>query len=246
MKNAMLRVAGSVALAWGCHRDAPDETADTGSPDHAGQVCGAPADCYLDVEGISGSVECLDRVRDGYCTHECTQDDDCCAVEGECISEWPQVCSPFESTGQMLCFLSCEPSDVEAAGAPDDQTFCQHEANAAFICRSSGGGSNNRKVCVPGDCGVGAACAEPADCPADLACLTEPAGGYCGVADCGSNADCPSDSACIEYGGGTLCARRCEGDPDCGFCRPPDVAAVCRTDVTYVDASTSFAVCVPA
>ena len=33
----------------------------------------------------------------------------------------------------------------------DPTEFCQREAHPDFICRSSGGGSNNRKVCVPGD-----------------------------------------------------------------------------------------------
>jgi hypothetical protein len=94
---------------------------------------------------------CLDRVEGGYCTHECEADDDCCAVEGECDEDFSQVCGPFENTGLMLCFLSCEEEDIDAAGADDGDAFCAEHAGPDFICRSTGGGSANRRVCVPGD-----------------------------------------------------------------------------------------------
>lgn len=41
---------------------------------------------------------------------------------------------------------SCEAADI---GDHDESTFCQEEAHPAFGCRSTGGGSANRKVCVP-------------------------------------------------------------------------------------------------
>jgi hypothetical protein len=41
----------------------------------------------------------------------------------------------------MMCFLSCE--DV----GDDDNGYCHEHASAAFNCRSTGGGSANRKVC---------------------------------------------------------------------------------------------------
>ena len=76
-------------------------------------------------------------------------DTDCCAIPGECPQAFAEVCAPFESTGMMECFLSCEDDAVTASGLADSTTFCQKYANAAFICRSTGGGSKNRKVCVP-------------------------------------------------------------------------------------------------
>jgi len=95
-------------------------------------------------------VQCLDRVPNGYCTHLCATDADCCAVPGECRTGIKQVCAPFESTGLMMCFLSCETADVAAdAGTTDPTVFCQRFANAAFGCRSTGGGAKNRKVCLP-------------------------------------------------------------------------------------------------
>ncbi|HYP74731.1 MAG TPA: hypothetical protein VER12_02175 [Polyangiaceae bacterium] len=121
------------------------------TPTNTGQACQVAGDCYpgIDHSTLQGEVECLTRVPDGYCTHQCTQDQDCCAVMGECPNGFPQVCAPFESTGEMKCFLSCEAADVASAGFTDSTAFCQAKANSAFICRSTGGGSKNRKVCVP-------------------------------------------------------------------------------------------------
>ena len=82
--------------------------------ENAGQACSAPSQCYPGVDGgaLKGEVQCLTRVPGGYCTHLCQTDADCCAVPGECVSGFRQVCSPFESTGQMMCFLACEGSDI--------------------------------------------------------------------------------------------------------------------------------------
>jgi len=130
-------------------------------PDNTGQECTMPDACYpgVDQSELAGEVECLDRVDSGYCTHQCETDADCCAVAGVCDDNIAYVCGPFESTGLMLCFISCEEADIDASGFgvgvggggggdPAD-TYCQAKAHAEFICRSTGGGSDNRKVCVP-------------------------------------------------------------------------------------------------
>lgn len=131
-------LAASVALS-SCHEPEDDL--------HAGAACADPDECYpeADPAEIAGEVMCLGKVEGGYCTHTCTSDADCCAAEGECPDGFPQVCSPFESAGMMMCFLSCETQDIDR----DPTAFCQEEAHPAFGCRSSGGGSQNRKVCVP-------------------------------------------------------------------------------------------------
>jgi hypothetical protein len=210
-----------------------------------------PDDCYpgLDHDELAGAVLCLDRVRDGYCTHLCQTDADCCAAEGECDTELKQVCAPFESTGQRMCFLSCEGRDLRAAGGTsggelDEQEFCQREASADFICRSSGGGAANRKVCVPGNCGVGADCSGDGDCATDLECIDELAGGYCGHRDCEGDASCPGDSVCVEDDGNTFCLRTCANEADCGFCRHPNHVATCTDEVSFVEAS-GVRVCLP-
>jgi hypothetical protein len=118
---------------------------------NTGQACKVAADCFSDIDAGSllGAPLCLTQVPNGYCTHGCSADSDCCAVVGECPEAQAEVCAPFESTGGMDCFLSCEVEVVSKAGFADDTAFCQKYADAAFICRSTGGGSNNRKVCVP-------------------------------------------------------------------------------------------------
>lgn len=217
-----------------------------GSPDQVGSVCEVPDDCYPDIDhaDLHGAVICNDRVRDGYCTHECTADEDCCAVDGECKTDLPQVCSPFESSGTLTCFLSCEPENVEAAGESDEQAFCQHEASPDFICRSSGGGSGNRKICVPGDCGIGADCEDDGDCSGDYECDGDYEGGYCGHRGCQTNAECGEGALCVRDGDVTYCARTCQHDPDCSFCRHSDHPAACTSDVEFAEDGTSGTVCI--
>lgn len=155
MRHAALPLAALtflVAAMAGC-------TSGSGSSavEQAGSSCANAAACYPNVDrdagtdagALRGTVLCLDRVPGGYCTHTCTTDSDCCAVPGECKTGFPQVCSPFESTGQKMCFLSCESAVVAGADGGDGTSYCASNANSAFSCRSSGGGSQNRKVCVP-------------------------------------------------------------------------------------------------
>jgi hypothetical protein len=121
--------------------------------EHAGSACAAPGDCYKGLKTApKGEILCLTRVEGGYCTHLCTAKTDCCAVEGECKTGIAQTCAPFESTGQQMCFLSCEPADI---GTQDGNAYCQQNAHKSFLCRSTGGGSANQKVCVPSDSAAG-------------------------------------------------------------------------------------------
>lgn len=249
MGRSVVAVVG-LGLAWfvlgGCGDD--DGGGPRERPDLTGAICDVPEDCYPDVDPtmLSGEVRCLTRVRAGYCTHLCEVDTDCCAAEGECRTNLSQVCSPFESTGERLCFLSCESSALPVVeGRPeDDQVYCQREAGPDFICRSSGGGSANRKVCVPGDCGIGAACDDAADCDADLTCVRDLDGGYCTVPGCSASNPCPNGSVCADSAAGPVCLKTCMRETDCSFCRGSERPAVCRSDVTLLDATTA-SVCVP-
>lgn len=149
-----------VAAACG-DEEPPPEDDGSGLSGQTGQSCSVAGDCFntvADKDQIPGDFQCLDRVEGGYCTHECTSDDDCCSVDGECPGGETHVCGPFESTGLMLCFISCESADT---GGMDGDTYCQG-FNRDFICRSTGGGSMNRKVCVPG--GGGTLCADASEC----------------------------------------------------------------------------------
>jgi hypothetical protein len=228
----------------GCGDDDDDakRQASTGSPEETASSCESADECFEGVE-VEGEALCLDRVRGGHCTHTCSSDEDCCVAEGECDTALDQVCSPFESTGEMMCFLSCEEEYVDGSDYDDEGEYCQRLVSPDFICRSSGGGSNNRKICVPGDCGLGASCGVDDDCSGDFSCLTDLRDGHCGVRDCEGPADCPGDSACVRRAGITFCARPCVSSADCSFCRYGD-DYVCSDDVTFVGAG-SGAHCLP-
>jgi hypothetical protein len=164
--------------------DAPqptDATADRGL-EQTGQACRAPSDCYGSFEAgaIKGAIVCIDKVTNGYCTHECLQDSDCCAAPGECRTGLKQVCSSFENAPAKYCFLSCESADIASAAdagvdaGVSDQDYCRLYASAEFGCRNSGGGGGaNRRVCLPtgtagdGGPGDGGRDADAADAPTD-------------------------------------------------------------------------------
>jgi hypothetical protein len=173
--------AGVVGVAIACGgSDSDDVGGSSGSSggvdsgprgvEQTGQECKVAADCYSGVDGgaeggLKGDVLCLDKVPNGYCTHLCTADTDCCAVAGECKTGLVQVCGPFTSTNINQCFLSCEDADINKAiaaqaadggfdggvadGGSRENEYCKAFASNAFTCRSTGGGKTNRKVCLP-------------------------------------------------------------------------------------------------
>lgn len=117
-----------------------------------GSTCTSAAACYsgIDAGALMGQVQCLTQLQNGYCTHTCTKDTDCCAVPGECAAGTVEVCAPLQSAPQTYCFLSCDTANIPAsAGTTDPNTYCQKFANPTFTCRSTGGGANNRKFCGP-------------------------------------------------------------------------------------------------
>jgi hypothetical protein len=148
MKTSSMAVVFVMAAAWpmACGDDPPQPP-----PEQAGRACSNAAQCYQETDGavlMGGPPVCLaDRVPGGYCTHLCSTDADCCAVPGECKTGFPQVCSPLESAPEKYCMLSCE--SAADGGASDADLYCATYAHAGFGCRSSGGGSLNRKVCLP-------------------------------------------------------------------------------------------------
>jgi hypothetical protein len=143
-KLAALAIGLGLAQLVACSDDDPPATS-------TGQACSAAEQCFPGVtkEELLGEAVCLDRVEGGYCTHLCTQDSDCCAVAGECAGNHAEVCAPFESTDDQYCFLSCEEDDYASTAITDADAYCEAYAGAAFHCRSTGGGSKNRKVCMP-------------------------------------------------------------------------------------------------
>lgn len=90
--------------------------------------CEVADDC---VESIPEDADgaCLDKGDEGFCTWQCAVDDDCSAAEPSF------VCASFENEATTYCFPSCDEGD----------DVCP----SGFGCRSTGGGSDNRKVCFP-------------------------------------------------------------------------------------------------
>ena len=88
------------------------------------------------------------------------------------------------------------------------------------------------------DVGVGAECTTSEDCPdnpdtgaPELVCLTQFAGGYCGLSDCTGNDDCPEGSACVAHDdGANYCFRQCVDKSECNVNRShkPRRRLVCR------------------
>ena len=135
---------GLVAVACG------GDDSGSGVP-NTGQSCTTAEQCFggVDSGALKGTAICLDKVPGGYCTHSCTADTDCCAVPGECPSGLPRFAVPSNRPAKWDCFLSCEDAVLKGTGYTDSSGYCAHYASPTFICRSTGGGSNNRKVCVP-------------------------------------------------------------------------------------------------
>lgn len=94
-------------------------------------ACDEASDCDVP-EGYD--AECLDKSGQGFCSWECDTDADC----SDSPDDYSYVCAPFESEPGMHCFPSCD-GDGDSAGA------CPN----GYGCRSTGGGSDNRKICFP-------------------------------------------------------------------------------------------------
>jgi len=125
------------------------------APGQTGASCANASACYPGIDAATlqgGQATCLTQLQGGYCTHTCATDTDCCAVPGECPYAFKEICAPFESSGNMFCFLSCASADIATdadASTTDPATFCQRWGNPTFTCRSTGGGHNNRQFCGP-------------------------------------------------------------------------------------------------
>lgn len=99
--------------------------------------------------------------------------------------------------------------------------------------------------------GVGVECTDALQCESPdeqvmLQCLTQFAGGYCGLEDCEGDEDCPEGSACIAHDdGNNYCFRICRDKPECNRNRSPENEANCSSNVDFVDGTQERKACVP-
>jgi len=100
--------------------------------------------------------------------------------------------------------------------------------------------------------GVGAECTESAKCESPdenimLECITQFAGGYCGLEGCEEDAHCPEGSACVTADDGkNYCYRLCQNKDDCNRNRPQNPAScVGSGTINFVDQGTERKACEP-
>jgi hypothetical protein len=96
--------------------------------------------------------------------------------------------------------------------------------------------------------GVGAQCTSTDQCDEETmqACLTQFAGGYCGIQNCVHDEDCPDPSACIAHEDGVnYCFRTCLDKPECNANRDLENEANCSSSVVFVDGTMGRKACVP-
>ena len=98
-------------------------------------ACEAPSDC--DVPEDADAV-CLDKSGEGFCSIECEADDECDYAEEGDGAGFDFVCASFESEDGLFCFPACDEDAEDGDDCP-----------AGMGCRSTGGGSDNRKICFP-------------------------------------------------------------------------------------------------
>jgi hypothetical protein len=95
--------------------------------------------------------------------------------------------------------------------------------------------------------GIGSACDSGNLCSEKgQVCLTEFAGGYCGVSGCHHDSDCPEGSACVtDDNQVNYCFLTCIEKPDCNLHRSVENEANCTSSLTFVDGAKNLKVCRP-
>lgn len=99
-------------------------------------------DCFEGLE-IQGDAICFTQVEGGYCSHTCTSNADCCAVEGECDPAFDYVCTGLEERSGSFCFVACNLEGFSGG----DQSICDAVAEG-LECRNTGRGVGSQ-VCLP-------------------------------------------------------------------------------------------------
>ena len=110
-------------------------------------------------------------------------------------------------------------------------------ALAAIFLLIGGCRNDADTVGVAAQCDVTDDCPEYANADGDkiqLDCLTQFAGGYCGIADCADTLECPDGSICVAHIDGTnYCFRSCVDKSECNANRSPDTEANCSANFDW-------------
>ena len=114
-------------------------------------------------------------------------------------------------------------------------------AMVLMIVGCGGGTSEAIKLGVVSECNANMPCTESGQ-----VCLTQFAGGYCGVSACVHDSDCPGGSACVtEDDQVNYCFLICVEKPDCNVRRSAANESNCTSSLTFVDGANGRKVCRP-
>ncbi|MCB9762134.1 MAG: hypothetical protein H6739_20100 [Alphaproteobacteria bacterium] len=102
------------------------------------ETCEVAEDCG-EVVPEDATAVCIDKSGEGFCTWTCEADADCENLDYD--EDFARVCASFESEDDTYCFPACDEE------AEDEEDVCPPD----FNCRSTGGGSENRRVCFPNE-----------------------------------------------------------------------------------------------
>ena len=114
----------------------------------------------------------------------------------------------FKPMGRILCVSAVAVVCLVASGCSDE-----NEANRR---------------------GIGSTCDSANTCSEKgQVCLTEFAGGYCGVSGCQHDSDCPQGSACVtDDNQVNYCFLTCVDKPDCNLHRSVETESNCTSSAT--------------
>jgi len=113
----------------------------------------------------------------------------------------------------------------------------------ALVLAAWGCGSNQNAA---NQAGIGAQCTMTSDCTTiGEVCLTEFAGGYCGLSGCLHDTDCPQGSACVTDNHTNYCFLVCAAKTDCNLHRSAANESDCTSSLPFVDGAMNRKVCRP-
>jgi len=114
-------------------------------------------------------------------------------------------------------------------------------AVALLMFSCGGSGSEAIRRGVGSECNASLTCTESGQ-----VCLTQFAGGYCGVSACTHDTDCPQGSACVTDDGQTnYCFLICADKPECNVRRSAADESNCTSALTFADGAMGRKVCRP-
>jgi hypothetical protein len=115
-------------------------------------------------------------------------------------------------------------------------------ATLSFGAFGCGGGNEADNVGVGAECTISDECPE-VDLmndagPVELICLTQFAGGYCGLTPCVSTLDCPTGSICVAHtDANNYCFRSCTEKPECNRRRSSANESNCSSNFDWATPS---------